>query len=87
MEVQIGQLTNMVSNKPQGALPNNTEKNPKKQVHAITLRNGKELQDLEEKMESKHTIPPKVNDLQREVSNSKPYISSPLYIPPHPFPL
>ena len=43
METQIGQLANFISNRQQGTLPSNTEKNPKEQVQAITLRSGKEL--------------------------------------------
>lgn len=58
LERQIGQLASMISERPQGSLPSNTETNPKKQVQAITLRSGKELeipkennQEAEEKQE------------------------------------
>ena len=35
----------MLSSRPQGSLPRNTETNPREQANAITLRCGKELQD------------------------------------------
>ena len=44
LKVQVGQLANSLSSRNQGALPSNTEKNPKEQVKAITLRSGIELQ-------------------------------------------
>ncbi|KAJ0587153.1 putative aspartic peptidase domain superfamily [Helianthus annuus] len=39
IEKQINQLAQNFSERPQGALPSNTETNPKAQVHLITLRN------------------------------------------------
>ncbi|MCE0482577.1 hypothetical protein HAX54_041450, partial [Datura stramonium] len=42
IERQMGQMASFRHTRPAGALPNNTEKNPKK-VMAISLRNGKEL--------------------------------------------
>ena len=44
LEVQMGQLANSLAIRNQGALPSNTEKNPKEQVKAITLRSGTEIQ-------------------------------------------
>ncbi|XP_037494643.1 uncharacterized protein LOC119370474 [Jatropha curcas] len=45
LEIQMGQFANMMAARPQGTLPSNTEKNPKEQVQAITLRSGRELED------------------------------------------
>ncbi|XP_070015523.1 uncharacterized protein [Nicotiana sylvestris] len=45
LEIQLSQLENLVSEKIQGPLPSNTEKNPKEQFKAITLRSGKELDE------------------------------------------
>ena len=44
----------MMNTRPQGALPSNTEQNPKRreQVKAITLRNGRELEEPIEKSNS-----------------------------------
>lgn len=44
LEVQMGQIHNMLAGQTQGALPNNTEKNPKEQMQAINLRSGKQLE-------------------------------------------
>ena len=46
---QIGQLANLVFERPLGTLPSNTETNPREQVKAITLRGRKELQEINEK--------------------------------------
>ena len=43
MEVQVGQIAKLLSGRPQGSLPGNTEANPKEQVKAITLRSEKQL--------------------------------------------
>ncbi|XP_062075393.1 uncharacterized protein LOC133779449 [Humulus lupulus] len=44
IETQVGQLVNMLNNRPQGNLPSNIEVNPKKQCQAITLRSGKQIE-------------------------------------------
>ena len=44
LEVQMGQLANSLAIRNQGALPSNTEKNPKEQVKAITLGSSIEIQ-------------------------------------------
>ncbi|KAI3445417.1 hypothetical protein Pfo_002082 [Paulownia fortunei] len=50
LEVQISQISSMLSARPQGSLPSNTKINPKENVQAITLRGGKELPELERKI-------------------------------------
>ncbi|XP_070011091.1 uncharacterized protein [Nicotiana sylvestris] len=45
LEIQLSQLAALVSEKIQGPLPSNTEKNPKEHLKAITLRSGKELDE------------------------------------------
>src|SRR5436853_7140173 len=40
IEMQIGQLTNLLTSRAQGSLPSDTEKNPREHVNAITLRSG-----------------------------------------------
>ena len=47
LENQVGQLANNLSRRPQGGLPSNTEKNPREEVNAVTLRSGKELEEVE----------------------------------------
>ena len=44
LETQVGQIAKLLSERPQGSLPGNTEPNPKEQVKAVTLRSGKEMQ-------------------------------------------
>ena len=44
LEVQVGQLANMLTGKQQGNLPSTTKINPKEQFKAITLRSGKEME-------------------------------------------
>ena len=46
LEVQMGQISNLLNARPQGTLPSNTEINPRKHLKVITLRSGKELKDL-----------------------------------------
>ncbi|XP_070009817.1 uncharacterized protein [Nicotiana sylvestris] len=45
LEMQLSQLTTLVSEKIQRPLPSNTEKNPKEHLKAIALRSGKELNE------------------------------------------
>jgi hypothetical protein len=44
LEVQVGQLANMLTGRQQGTLPSTTEINPKEQCKAITLRSAKEVE-------------------------------------------
>ena len=37
IEVQMGQIENLLSSRPQGSLPSNIETNPKEQMNAIML--------------------------------------------------
>ncbi|XP_048228900.1 uncharacterized protein LOC125369783 [Ricinus communis] len=43
LESQIGQISKMLSKRPQGSLPSTTESNPREHCKAITLRSGKQL--------------------------------------------
>ncbi|XP_062119046.1 uncharacterized protein LOC133832755 [Humulus lupulus] len=44
LEMQVGQLGNMLNTRPEGNFPSNTVVNPKEQCQAITLRSGKEIE-------------------------------------------
>src|SRR3954466_1467467 len=59
LEMQMGQIHNLLSNRPQEAFPSDTEKNSREQANAITLRSGKTYDD------------PKVKDAQAEVIKEK----------------
>ncbi|XP_070043053.1 uncharacterized protein [Nicotiana tomentosiformis] len=59
IEIQLGQISMALNNRPQGKLPADTQVNPKdqgpKQLMAVSLRNGRDL-DLEQEIarESRH---------------------------------
>ncbi|GAB2303354.1 hypothetical protein Dimus_037345 [Dionaea muscipula] len=68
----IGQLANQNSNRPPGALPNNTEMNPR-DVKAITLRSGVSYPEPRENhvlanSESSTSWPPKKRKMKRSTS-------------------
>ncbi|PPS10093.1 hypothetical protein GOBAR_AA10547 [Gossypium barbadense] len=42
LETQIGQLAKLISERPQGSLPSNTEPNPMEQLNAITIQDEQE---------------------------------------------
>ncbi|KAK8945257.1 hypothetical protein KSP39_PZI007733 [Platanthera zijinensis] len=65
LENQIGQLAKLFSERQQGALPGNTEPNPRESANAITLRSGTEVT-------STNLAGPEVN-----VSSSPPQLTSP----------
>ena len=47
LKIQVGQLAHQLFGRTYGNLPSNTERNPREEVNAITLRNGKELEKVE----------------------------------------
>ena len=49
LENQVGQLANLLFERSHGALPSNTEKNPREEAKAVTLRNVRELEEVEKK--------------------------------------
>ncbi|XP_019234215.1 PREDICTED: uncharacterized protein LOC109214721 [Nicotiana attenuata] len=51
LERQMEQLATNQNTRPAGALPSDTEKNP--QVNAVTLRNGRELEEVPKKRKDK----------------------------------
>eukprot|EP00257_Ricinus_communis_P016231 XP_015574332.1 uncharacterized protein LOC107261208 [Ricinus communis] len=76
MENQICRLAQQVgqSSKVSGHFPNNTEQPPKSQINAVTLRTGRELEDLPQKLIEKDKIEEK----------KEPIVIKP-YKPPIPF--
>ena len=48
IEVQLGQLANVVASRNQGNLLSNTETNPREQLKTITLRSDKEIMSGDE---------------------------------------
>ncbi|KAG9458286.1 hypothetical protein H6P81_002794 [Aristolochia fimbriata] len=49
LQTEVNQLNRDVYERPRGALPSNSEINPKEQVKAITLRSGKTLEEHQTK--------------------------------------
>ena len=50
LENQVGQLASNLSRRLHGTLPSNTEKNPREEVNTVTLRNGRELEEVEKEL-------------------------------------
>ncbi|KAL5581964.1 hypothetical protein UlMin_014406 [Ulmus minor] len=44
LEHQVGEILKLLTERTQGALPSNTERNPREHAKAITLRSGEELE-------------------------------------------
>ncbi|KAL5787572.1 hypothetical protein ACOSP7_004521 [Xanthoceras sorbifolium] len=62
LEVQVGQLARSSQSRAQGALPSNTETNPKEHCMALTLRRGKQVDQ-----------PMGVQEKEKEMSNVRPH--------------
>ncbi|XP_070005624.1 uncharacterized protein [Nicotiana sylvestris] len=74
LKIQLSQLAALVSEKIQGPLPSNIEKNPKGHLKAITLWSGKELDepyaDRQEKNQTKQQVD-KSNNFEKPSEPSK----------------
>ena len=71
LEVQMGQMANLLTERQPDSLPSNSEVNPRREgnehVKAVMLRSGKELEIQEqslvtEEVETEKVIPPGQND-------------------------
>ncbi|XP_070037035.1 uncharacterized protein [Nicotiana tomentosiformis] len=81
-------MANNQNTRPAGALPSDTEPNPKAQVNAVTLRNGRELEEVPQKIKStaspeRELVPKPVEENKKENKGSDPEIVT---RPPPPFP-
>ncbi|XP_019241405.1 PREDICTED: uncharacterized protein LOC109221376 [Nicotiana attenuata] len=84
LERQMGQLAANQNTRPAGALPSGTEPNPKSQVNAVTLRNGRELEEVLEK--KKYTARPEGELVPKPVEENKKEKLEIVTRPPPPFP-
>nr|XP_009784080.1 PREDICTED: uncharacterized protein LOC104232551 [Nicotiana sylvestris] len=86
LERQLGQLATNQNTRPAGALPSDTEKNP--QVNSVTLRNGRELEEVLKKRKDKHVpegeLIPKVTNEPKKTAEIPEPAEAPR--PPPPFP-
>nr|XP_016467013.1 PREDICTED: uncharacterized protein LOC107789669 [Nicotiana tabacum] len=86
IEKQITQLAALQNTRPTGALPSNTDKNP--HVNALTLRNGRELEEIPKIKKVKVThkgelVPQTVVETEKEIEESEKTL---IERPPPPFP-
>ncbi|OIT36514.1 hypothetical protein A4A49_13529 [Nicotiana attenuata] len=72
LEIQLSQLATLVSEKIQGPIPSNTEKNPKEHLKAITLRSGKELDEPNNVKQEKYQSEQQVNKGKNDETPSEP---------------
>ena len=94
LEVQMGQIANLLSSRPQGSLPSNTETNPKEQMNAIILRNGRQRENLpkevkeveEDNMEQTKDTTRTFETASTEIPQSQQSALVKAYVPPIPFP-
>ncbi|KAL0291435.1 UNVERIFIED_CONTAM: Retrovirus-related Pol polyprotein from transposon opus [Sesamum radiatum] len=85
IEMQLGQLVSMVSGRREGQLPSDTEKNPKEQVNAVTLKNGKTLGEEPPRKQMEETPDQEKEELKEETKGS-PLKLNVDTIPPYPYP-
>ena len=62
LETQVGQLAHHLSGRTYGNLPSNTERNPREEVNAITLRNGRELEEMKKELRERVKKDKKIMD-------------------------
>src|SRR3954462_10673608 len=72
LEAQIEQIHNILSNRTQGTFPSDTEKNPKEQVNAVTLRSGKQLQEPQPKVAEKRSEESHAEEIIKEKEPNEP---------------
>jgi len=70
LEVQIGQISNLLDSKAQGSLPSNTKTNPKEHIKAITLLSGWVLEqnhDTRTEFEDKKDMEKRKKNIRRSL--------------------
>ncbi|XP_070005179.1 uncharacterized protein [Nicotiana sylvestris] len=86
LERQMGQLAANQNTRPASALPSDTEKNP--QVSAITLRTGRELEEVPKKRKDKPILEGELIPKATQEAKKDDTVSAPVNVPrpPLPFP-
>ncbi|PPS12996.1 hypothetical protein GOBAR_AA07637 [Gossypium barbadense] len=72
LETQIGQLAKLISERPQGSLPSNTESNPREQLNAITVRDKEGLVEPEPEPRQKIVVSKGKGEVDHNEQKSKP---------------
>ena len=82
------QLGNLVANipRPQGKLPGHPDENPKGYIAAVTLRNGRELPDLQWKMKGKAVQDSPKEPTEPIEASTEPVVIPQIIPPPRPDP-
>nr|XP_016502967.1 PREDICTED: uncharacterized protein LOC107821078 [Nicotiana tabacum] len=88
LERQMGHLASVQNTRSAGALPSDTEPNPKAQVNAVTLRNGRALEEVPKKKKNTNhpegeLAPKPVEGNEKDDKGPKPVIET---RPSPPFP-
>lgn len=84
LEHQVGQLAKLISNRELGALPSDTEKNPKEHVKAIELRSGKVLEIENSKAATERANEDSIKEKCKSPNSTQSHTTlSPIVIPPH----
>ncbi|XP_038707297.1 uncharacterized protein LOC120002610 [Tripterygium wilfordii] len=95
IERQIGQLTHILTERPQGSFPSTIETNPKEQANSITLRSGKTFEqpqsvvkDAMESLTTKNETKQNMGDsnIAKAYAPQPKVVSPPSYLPSIPFP-
>ncbi|KAL5549750.1 hypothetical protein UlMin_004981 [Ulmus minor] len=79
LEHQVGEISKLLTERAQGAFPSNTERNPREEAKAITLRSGKELEKSKEASKQvieENTSVPKDQDATPTIEQPFPKPSS-----------
>ncbi|XP_033511992.2 uncharacterized protein [Nicotiana tomentosiformis] len=71
LERQMGQLANAQNTRPVGVLPSNTEANPKAFINVVSLRNVRQLEEVQLKKRKQVTFNEKPATIESEPEKSK----------------
>nr|XP_016451012.1 PREDICTED: uncharacterized protein LOC107775755 [Nicotiana tabacum] len=71
LEHQIGQLANAQNTRPVGALPSDTEANPKASINVVSLRNERQLEEVQSKKRKQVIFNEKSATIESESEKSK----------------
>ena len=72
LETPLGNLANMIADRPQGSLPSNTERNPREYAKAITL-SGTELPEVVNK---ENELPKEPETKEKDTSSAEPPVAT-----------
>ncbi|XP_016497834.2 uncharacterized protein LOC107816613 [Nicotiana tabacum] len=71
LERQVGQLASAQNARPVGALPSDTEADPKASINAVSLRNGRQLEEVQSKKKKHVTFNERPATIESESEKSK----------------